>query len=47
MVLGVIVKSAVLRASVFTMPSKTTGLRIQSSEVHIAVPGAGKGLGCS
>ena len=47
MLLGVFVKSAVLRASVLTIPSRADGLRIQSSEVHIAVPGAGKGLGCT
>ena len=48
MQLGVFVKSAAaLRAEVFTIPSKVKGLRLQSSEVHIGVPGVGKGLGCS
>ena len=36
MQIGVFVKSAVLRAEVFTMPEKKDGLRLQSSEVHIA-----------
>ena len=48
MQLGVFVKSAAaLRAEVFTIPSKVKGLRLQSSEVHIGVPGVGKCLGCS
>ena len=47
MQLGIFVKSAALRAAVFTIPSRVTGLRMQSSEVHLAEPGAGKGLGCS
>lgn len=47
MQLGIFVKSAVLRAEVYTIPTKLRGLRIQSSEVHIGVPGVGKGLGCS
>ena len=46
MQLGVFVKSGVLNGEVFTIPTKQTGLRIQSSEVLIAVPGVGKGLGC-
>ena len=45
--LGVFVKSAVLRAEVFTIPTKEEGLRTQSSEVHIACSGVGKGLGCT
>ena len=47
MQMAVFVKSASLRAEVFTMPSKTVGLRVQSSEVHIGAPGVGKGLGCA
>ena len=47
MQLGVFVKSAVLNAEVYTMPEKECGLRVQSSEVHIAVPGVGKGMGCT
>ena len=37
MQLGVFVKSAALRATVYTIPSKEKGLRLQSSEVHIGV----------
>ena len=47
MQMGIFVKSAVLRAEVFTMPTKSEGLRMQSSEVHIGAPGVGKGLGCA
>ena len=47
MQLGVFVKSAALRATVYTIPSEENGLRLQSSKVHIGVPGVGKGLGCS
>ena len=47
MQMGVFVKSAILRAEVFTIPSKTVGLRVQSSEVHIGAPGVGKGMGCA
>ena len=47
MQLGVFVKSGVMNAEVFTIPTKQVGLRVQSSEVHIAVPGVGKGMGCS
>ena len=46
MQMGTFVKSAVLRAQVFTIPTKVDGLRIQSTEVHIGAPGVGKGLGC-
>ena len=44
MQMGVFVKSGLLNAEVFAIPTKQTGLRIQSSEVHIAVPGVGKGM---
>ena len=37
MQLGVFVKSAALCATVYTIPSKEKGLRLQSSEVHIGV----------
>ena len=37
MQLGVFVKSAALRATVYTIPSKEKGLRLQSSEVHKGV----------
>ena len=47
MQLGVFVKSGVMNAEVFTILTKQVGLRVQSSEVHIAVPGVGKGMGCS
>ena len=47
MQLGVFVKSAVLRAQVFVIPCKADGLRLQSSEIHIASPGVGKGLACA
>ena len=47
MQMGVFVKSAVLRAEVFSIPTKIEGLRMQSSEVHIGAPGVGKGLGCA
>ena len=47
MQLGVFVKSAALRAEVFSIPSKKEGLRMQSSEILIASPGVGKGLGSS
>ena len=46
MQLGAFVKSGVLNAEVFTIPTKQRGLRVQSSEVHIGVPGVGKGMGC-
>ena len=39
------VKSAALRATVFTIPTKSKGLRIQSSDVVLGEPGIGKGLG--
>ena len=45
MQLGVFVKSAALRAEVFSIPSKKE--RMQSSEILIASPGVGKGLGSS
>ena len=45
MQMGVFVKSAAMRAEVFTKPEKSKGLRIQSSEVHIGAPGVGKGMG--
>ena len=38
-------KLAALRAVVYTIPSKTRGLRIQSSDVFLGEPGIGKGLG--
>ena len=47
MQMGVFVKSAVLRAQVFVIPCKDDGLRLQSSEIHIAAPGVGKGLACA
>ena len=47
MQLGVFVKSAILNAEVYTMLEKECGLRVQSSEVHIAGPGVGKGMGCT
>ena len=39
------VKSAALRATVYTIPTKSKGLRIQSSDVVLGEPGIGKGLG--
>ena len=39
------VKSACLKAVVFTIPSKVKGLRVQSSDVFLGDPGLGKGLG--
>ena len=47
MQLGVFVKSAALRAEVFSITSKAEGLRLQSSEILVASPGVGKGLGAS
>ena len=47
MQMAVFVKSAVLRAQVFLLPHKADGLRLQSSEIHIASPGVGKGLACA
>ena len=47
MQLGVFVKSAALRAEVFSITSKAEGLRLQSSEILVASPGVGKGLGVS
>ena len=44
MQLGNFVKVLVLRAAVFTIPSKAEGLRVQSSEIHVGVPGVGKGV---
>ena len=38
------VKSACLKAVVFTIPSKVKGLRIQSTDVFLGDPGLGKGL---
>ena len=43
--LGTIVKALSLRATVYTIPTKDTGLRIQSSSVLFADPGMGKGNG--
>ena len=42
--MGIFVKSAVLRAEVFIIPTKNEGLRMQSSEVHIGAPGVGNRL---
>ena len=39
------VKAACLRSVVFTIPTKSRGLRIQSSDVILGEPGTGKGLG--
>ena len=39
------VKTACLKAVVFTMPSKKEGLRMQCSDVFLGDPGLGKGLG--
>ena len=43
--LGGCLKLAALRAVVYTIPSKSRGLRIQSSDVLFGEPGLGKGLG--
>ena len=43
--LGTVVKVASLRAEVYTKPTKSSGLRIQSSSVLFAEPGLGKGKG--
>ena len=43
-VLAGCLKTAALRAVVFTMPSKARGLRIQSSDIILGEPGLGKGL---
>ena len=39
------VKLACLRAVVYTIPTKSKGLRIQSSDLVLGEPGLGKGLG--
>jgi len=43
--LSACVKLACLRAVVYTIPTKTKGLRVQSSDVILGAPGLGKGLG--
>ena len=42
-VLAGCVKVAALRAVVYTRPTKTKGLRIQSSDIILGEPGLGKG----
>ena len=37
------VKVAVLRAMVFTIPSKRRGLRVQTTDIILGEPGVGKG----
>ena len=43
--LSACVKLACLRAVVYTIPTKSKGLRVQSSDVILGEPGLGKGLG--
>ena len=42
-VLGGCVKVGALRAVVYTIPSKSKGLRIQTSDIILGEPGVGKG----
>ena len=42
-VLAGCLKVGALNATVFTMPSKSRGLRIQTSDIILGEPGVGKG----